>query len=304
MGVAFGANAQDDVQAIIKQKSDSLSETFGKAYGASIAGVYERQEGLSKTDFLNGFNSIMSADLDNRSYSEGLEVAMGFLKTMSEMERNQGIKLNREKFVTAFIGQMTAEHTLSNEEVMALNQKLQNSVKETADLVQANDPVVKAGAAYADEAIASRGFKKTDSGLVYKVEKVGNGKNFASTDRVRLNYKGMHVDGSVFDQSTDTVTLGVSQVVPGFKEALQMMSPGSKMTVIIPGELGYGKRGAGNGAIKPNETLVFDIETYGIEPPKKEPAINAPGKGGAVNSDRRNQPINPNKKTVAPRKKK
>lgn len=295
----LGAFAQDAaVQQQIKLKSDSLSETFGTAYGASIAGVYDRQATLSKPEFLRGFQAVMSVDTGNRSYLEGLETAFGFLKTMENMERNQGIKLNRELFTHAFLAQMTTLTPLTGDDLMALNTKLQADVQSTAALVQANDPLVKAGEAFAAQKLASgEGYIKTASGLVYKMIAPGEGDNFKSTDRVRLNYKGTHVDGTVFDQSRDTTTLGVSQVVPGFKEALMLMKPGSKLIAIIPGDLAYGKRGAGNGMIKPNETLVFEIDTYGVETPT---TVKAPAGGGKVNSDRRQTGLDPNVKTVAP----
>jgi len=74
---------------------------------------------------------------------------------------------------------------------------------------------------------------------------------------------------TVFDQSKEPAVFSPQQVVPGFSEALQMMRPGSKMIAVLPPELGYGARGAGN-AIKPYETLIFEIETIGLDTPQKK----------------------------------
>ena len=82
-------------------------------------------------------------------------------------------------------------------------------------------------------------------------------------------YKGTHVDGNTFDQSKEPIAFAPNQVVPGFREALLMMRPGAKMIAVLPYNLAYGDRGAG-GAIKPYETLVFEIETLGLEETKPE----------------------------------
>lgn len=303
--IAFGASlasmAQDDAQVIIKQKSDSLSQLFGQGFGGSIAKLYDNDPKMSKDEFMKGFNSVMQVDTTNRSYIEGVQVAMDVMKTLSDMERKQGIKLSRDLFVAAFVSQLMSSTPLTDEQLMQLNQQLQDGIKTTSDLVQANDPVVKAGAAYAEQALAGdTAFHRSASGLVYKVINAGSGNTFTASDRVRLNYKGTHVDGTVFDQSNDTTVLGVSQVVPGFSEALKMMRPGSKLIAIIPGDLAYGKRGAGGGLIKPNETLVFEIETYGVEAPvvKAAPANQQnQGANGQASSDRR---LNPSVKTTVP----
>ena len=92
----------------------------------------------------------------------------------------------------------------------------------------------------------------------------GSGKQFGESDRIKVMYKGTHVDGKTFDESKQPVTFAPSQVVPGFREALMMMRPGAKMIAVLPQELAYGARGAGQ-SIKPFETLVFEIETLGLD---------------------------------------
>ena len=106
------------------------------------------------------------------------------------------------------------------------------------------------------------GVKELLSGVQYEVLKAGNGKTATAEDKVTLHYEGTLLDGTVFDSSyaRDTpATFGVSQVVPGFSEALQNMKEGDTWRVVIPAHLAYGQQGAG-GRIGPNETLVFKIE--------------------------------------------
>lgn len=100
------------------------------------------------------------------------------------------------------------------------------------------------------------------SGLQYKVLKEGNGKKPKATDRVKCDYEGTLIDGTLFDSSIkrgEPATFPLNQVIPGWTEALQLMSEGSKWRLYIPANLGYGEAGAGE-MIPPHSTLIFDVE--------------------------------------------
>lgn len=102
----------------------------------------------------------------------------------------------------------------------------------------------------------------TSTGLQYEVITEGKGPKPAATDRVKVHYTGRLIDGTVFDSSVERgepATFGVTQVIPGWVEALQLMTEGSKWRLHIPSELAYGPQGAG-GVIGPNSTLIFDVE--------------------------------------------
>uniref|UniRef100_UPI0025B705E8 FKBP-type peptidyl-prolyl cis-trans isomerase n=1 Tax=uncultured Duncaniella sp. TaxID=2768039 RepID=UPI0025B705E8 len=99
-------------------------------------------------------------------------------------------------------------------------------------------------------------------GLQYMVEKEGTGMRPSAADEVTVHYTGKLLDGTVFDSSVDRgvpATFGVTQVIPGWVEALQLMKAGSKWRLHIPSQLAYGPNGAG-GVIGPNATLIFDVE--------------------------------------------
>jgi len=105
------------------------------------------------------------------------------------------------------------------------------------------------------------------SGLQYEVLKTGNGPKPKLTDKVRCHYHGTFIDGRVFDSSIERgqpAVFGVSQVIRGWTEALQLMNVGSKWRLFIPSDMAYGAHGAGE-AIEPNMTLIFDVELLGIE---------------------------------------
>ncbi|MGI6218630.1 MAG: FKBP-type peptidyl-prolyl cis-trans isomerase [Bacteroidaceae bacterium] len=102
----------------------------------------------------------------------------------------------------------------------------------------------------------------TASGLQYEIIKEGNGKKPKATDRVKCHYEGQLIDGTLFDSSVrrgQPATFGVSQVIAGWVEALQMMSEGAKWKLYIPSELGYGAQGAGE-LIPPHSVLIFEVE--------------------------------------------
>src|SRR5882762_7740169 len=104
------------------------------------------------------------------------------------------------------------------------------------------------------------------SGLQYTVIKEGTGPKPALTDKVKVHYHGTLIDGRVFDSSVDRgqpVELSVNGVIPGWTEALQLMSAGSKWKLFIPSNLAYGDQQAGP-MIAPGSTLVFDVELLDI----------------------------------------
>jgi len=125
----------------------------------------------------------------------------------------------------------------------------------------------EAGKKFLEENAKRDGVVTLPSGLQYEVIKQGTGPIPTAQDRVRVHYHGTLIDGTVFDSSVERnepATFGVTQVIKGWVEALQLMPVGSKWRLFIPAELAYGERGAG-GAIGPNETLIFEVELLGIE---------------------------------------
>ena len=114
------------------------------------------------------------------------------------------------------------------------------------------------------------GMIETESGLKYKVSKKGSGPNANIDDVLSVHYSLKLVDGSEIDSSFTRgepieFTCGVGQVIKGWDEAMQLLNKGSKATLVVPSELGYGTTGAGNGVIPPNATLIFEVELVDIK---------------------------------------
>jgi len=142
----------------------------------------------------------------------------------------------------------------------------------------ATPPAAPAGAKAVDAAAFSKyvpwnhahpDVKKTGSGLEYVVLASGpaDGKPPTKDQDVEVFYEGrFNADGKTFDSAFErgeSATFGVSGVVPGFSEALQLMKPGDRWIAFIPGNLGYGPAGRA-GAIPPNADLVFEIEMVAV----------------------------------------
>tara|TARA_B100001142_G_scaffold73927_1_gene74578 strand:+ start:131 stop:1063 length:933 start_codon:yes stop_codon:yes gene_type:complete len=110
----------------------------------------------------------------------------------------------------------------------------------------------------------SDGYSKTDSGLMYKFLDNKNSKKPSMGEKVKVHYKGMLLDGTVFDSSFKRnqpieFTLGIGQVIKGWDEGISLLGVGDKASFIIPSDLAYGESGAG-GVIPPNAPLLFEVE--------------------------------------------
>lgn len=198
------------------------------------------------------------ADLDKLSYALGLSMGNNF--------RSSGInEINVQEFAdgvaAVFYGsQPKMTYQEAKDTIQSFFMDLQAKQEE------ANKQMAEVNAKAGEEFLLSNGqraeVKTTPSGLQYEVLKEGDGPQPKATDQVMVHYEGKLIDGTVFDSSIDRgqpATFGVTQVIPGWVEALQLMKAGSKWRLFIPSALAYGPQGAG-GMIGPNQTLIFDVE--------------------------------------------
>lgn len=113
-----------------------------------------------------------------------------------------------------------------------------------------------------------RGVKKTESGLLYRIDRKGDESiKPTAQDRVKVDYEGKLVDGTVFDSSYtrgQAAEFPLSNVIPGWTEGLQLVGKGGQITLWIPAELGYGVYGNGGGLIGPNAALEFKVELHDV----------------------------------------
>ena len=208
-----------------------------------------------------------SEDAKNLGRQLGSQLKNQILPYMNEtIYPAGGDSLNAEIFISAFIASVKGDETLMDAETanayfMSESEKIRKSNMNAA---YADNKA--AGEAFLEANKAVAGVQVTESGLQYKVIKLGKGKKPSVTDNVKVHYHGTLIDGTVFDSSVERnkpAVFGLTQVIPGWTEGLQLMPVGSKFTFYIPYELAYGDRETGS--IKPFSTLIFEVELLGIE---------------------------------------
>ena len=192
-------------------------------------------------------------------------LSYGIALRMSQRMVSDGMMMDVDAYALgmrdAFEG---AEARLTDEEINAEMMAFQAKVEAERETAQAQvaEGNAEAGAAFLAENAQRDGIVVTESGLQYEVVTAGEGASPGPDDQVEVHYRGTLIDGTVFDSSYDrgqTVTFGVTQVIPGWTEALQLMKEGDKYNLYIPSELAYGAGGAGQ-VIGPNSTLIFEVE--------------------------------------------
>jgi FKBP-type peptidyl-prolyl cis-trans isomerase FkpA len=213
----------------LQTERDKVSYMIGMDVGNSLKGIKD--------------------EVDLAVFMKAVEAVVAGKETLLTQEESQKV---RQEFMTRLQAARAAEAKAAAE-------------KNKAD-----------GEKFLTENKARSGVKTTASGLQYEVIKEGSGakptvtKDEAGTvtkaDTVKVHYVGTLIDGTKFDSSYDRnapATFALNGVIPGWTEALQLMTPGSKYKLFIPSDLAYGERGS-PGGIGPNATLIFEVELLEI----------------------------------------
>ena len=193
--------------------------------------------------------------MDKVSYALGLSIGNNF--------QNSGIKkLQVEDFVKGLEDVLGEKQpAISYEEAkQVINDYFMKLQQERLEINK------QAGAEFLEINRHKAGVVELPSGLQYEILKQGTGAKPSASDKVKCHYHGTLINGTVFDSSVqrgEPATFGVSQVIPGWVEALQLMPVGSKWRLFIPSNVAYGEHGAGD-VIEPNSTLIFDVELLDI----------------------------------------
>ena len=196
--------------------------------------------------------------MDKLSYALGMSMGHNFkgtgIKTLNSADFAAGV-------ASVYDGvkpEMTFDEAkrIVNEYFAKLEAEMQAEAAKQGEVNRKN------GEAFLTENAKREGIKVPESGLQYEVLESGKGDSPKASDNVEVHYTGKLIDGTVFDSSVERgvpASFGVTQVIPGWVEALQLMHEGDKWRLYIPSDLAYGPNGAG-GVIGPNMTLIFDVE--------------------------------------------
>jgi len=196
----------------------------------------------------------LSSDAAKLGYTFGAQIA-------SDMKRqNLDKDLDAEAMFAAFKDIFSGkEPRLSPDEMQGAQVAYQE--KQQAKYQELLDKNKAAGDAFLAKNAEKSGVKTTASGLQYEVLREGKGRQPTTTDTIKVHYKGTLIDGTQFDSSYDRgapADFGVSGVIPGFGEGLQLMKEGAQYRFTIPSNIAYGEQGPAT--IGPNQTLVFEVE--------------------------------------------
>jgi FKBP-type peptidyl-prolyl cis-trans isomerase len=191
------------------------------------------------------------------SYTIGMDIGRSLAGQQMEMDIDVVIAALRASYA--------GEETLMTDEEVAeerqrfIEQRQAQMESQRSEEARMN---LEEGQAFLAANAAKEGVQVTESGLQYRVIEEGEGARPVASDRVTVHYRGRLINGVEFDSSYargEPTTFGLSQVIPGWTEGLQLMRTGGKYEFFIPSELAYGERGA-PGAIGPNSTLIFEVE--------------------------------------------
>jgi FKBP-type peptidyl-prolyl cis-trans isomerase len=202
----------------------------------------------------------LKTEQDKVNYGIGVSVARNFKQQGLEVDVNLVVKGMKDEFTGKKL-------LLSDDELQKTLTAYQQEFRQKQiqkRKVAALDKK-KEGDAFREENKKKEGVVTLPSGLQYKILKAGEGKKPSADAPVEVKYRGTFIDGKEFDSSgSETRTFKVTGVIPGWREALQLMPVGSKWQIVVPPDLAYGEQGMGQ-VIMPNTTLIFEIEMVGIK---------------------------------------
>jgi len=259
--------------------SDTLSYAAGQALTNGLI-PYLLQQGVDTAymaDFVSGLRQAV-AHLEASKNDPHLKANLAGAQIASQLSQGMLPGLKREftdtpdslidqtffrGFTDALMADTTVMKVKAAEDLFKDKQKSNQAAKV--------EKLSKAGRDFLAENAKKEGVLTTASRLQYKVLVQGEGEVPQRSDKVKVNYEGRLIDGTVFDASskhgTEPASFRADQVIKGWTEALTMMPVGSKWQLFIPQELAYGERGAGQ--IPPYAALIFDVELVSIEKAKE-----------------------------------
>lgn len=196
----------------------------------------------------------LTSDKEKALYAMGSKIA----------KRLKNFEISKEEFKFIAYGLRSSLFEKSDEEKESFMPLLDNFVRER-NLSEA-EKNKKKGEEYA-KIMLEKGFEKTKSGLLYKINRPGNENRAAIVDSVMINYEGSSVQGEVFESSYEDgekLTIPITATIRGWREALKMIGERGEIEIITPAHLAYGDEGS-YPRVPPGASLRFKIELYKIE---------------------------------------
>ena len=220
--------------------------------------------------FVGGTFTVKSQEEMTKDQKTSYAIGVNF----GSQVKNDEVPLEMDAFMKGVRDGMAGENQFTDQQMQEIFMQFQmdmqakQQAKQAQQASQAVEEKAK-GQKFLEENKKDPNVKVTASGLQYKVVTEGKGEKPSATSKVTVKYTGKLIDGTVFDSTDknnngDPISFGLNQVIRGWTEGLQLMSPGSKYIFYIPSDLAYGDQGAG-GLIPGGATLIFEIELISFE---------------------------------------
>jgi len=206
-------------------------------------------------------------DKEKASYVLGYSIGKNF--------SDNSIEVNVNTFIEALKKALEKQPSkFTDQESMKIMQSVDSHVKNKREAISKvqGEKNMKEATEFLKKNKSQKGVLETNSGLQYLILKEGKGAKPKATDTVKVHYVGTLLSGKEFDSSLKRGTpaeFGVNQVIPGWTEALQLMTVGSKYKLFIPPKLAYGEFAPPGSIIEKNSLLVFEVELLDVVTPKK-----------------------------------
>ena len=207
------------------------------------------------------------------------EVSAMMGKNMGAAVKGVDAEINMKHVLMAIEDAKKVEEPVHIDSLMRMTHDQMNSVfqrhaeevraKAEAERAKAMEVNAEESAKWLAEVEKQEGVQKTESGLLYRIDREGEGAQAtADSDVVLVNYEGKTRDGKVFDSSyerNEPISFPLDGVIKGWTEGMKLVKAGGQITLWIPSALAYGENGAGND-IGPNEALEFKVELLEVNP--------------------------------------
>ncbi len=261
---------------VVKNDVDSISYAAGVMYSDGLIDYQINRNGLDSAyikDFIKGItDGAKEKSAKEKAYNAGLQIGDQLKNQIFPMINEQILGNDSARIVNEDVFFDTFIRSLQGEAMDMTSEKAQTFIREAQAKSHEKQMLVQygankaAGEAWLENNKNAEGVVTTESGLQYKIIKLGTGEKPTATDKVKVNYRGTLIDGTEFDSSykrNEPTSFTLNSVIPGWTEGFQLMPAGSKFELYVPYSLGY--RDMERPTIKPFSTLIFEVDFISIE---------------------------------------
>ena len=270
LSYSLGVNSAKELANRLQQFG-ILNDIINKDLFAGVQDVFDAKPIMSNQEIQQKLMALGQKIQTKQPLNDDEKKELSYLLGIQEGQMVAGIKentelgdiFNRDLFMKGYIA-------VAESKPIALPEEEANEIATNyyQAMVEKRSQKNRAeGEAFLAENTKKEGVITTASGLQYEILIKGNGRKPSPSDRVKVHYHGTTLDGNVFDSSVDRGTpaeFGVTQVIAGWIEGLQLMPVGSKWRFYIPQELAYGANPDPRGPIQPYAMLIFEVELLDI----------------------------------------